>query len=74
MLLGVIGKCGKETAMAYQAYGGGWMALCLIHGQRHRSDCESIADLIAKGETLAPREGLEKTINARPESAPEPPR
>ncbi len=27
--------CGKPTAAAYRAMGGGWMALCAMHAPKH---------------------------------------
>lgn len=40
--------CGKPTDAAYPCMGSGWMALCLLHNQKHAAF--PIEELIAKGE------------------------
>lgn len=49
------GLCGKPTEYVYPTHGGGYMALCALHGQKHKNNpgTEKAADLIAKGETWA---------------------
>lgn len=44
--------CGKPTFAAYQAMGGGWMALCCNHAQSH-SEAIHIETLIQDGERFA---------------------
>ena len=44
--------CDLPTSYAYPAAGGGWMALCFKHGQKHLPHCSSIEDLIRRGETF----------------------
>ena len=46
--------CGQPTCYAYPAMGGGWMALCHHHGQKHVGDSgtEHITTLILAGEIL----------------------
>lgn len=45
--------CDHATSYAYPAMGGGWMALCYRHGQRHLPHIMAIEDLITAGETFA---------------------
>lgn len=47
--------CGLPTSYAYPANGGGWMALCFDHGQKHLPYAKHIDGLILRGETF---EGL----------------
>lgn len=44
--------CGKPTACAYPAMGGGWMALCAQHGEKHSDISTPIGELLSNGETL----------------------
>lgn len=46
--------CGRPTAYAYKAYGGGWMALCDYHAEPHLAIAKPLKALLAKGETLQP--------------------
>lgn len=47
--------CDKPTTAAYQAMGGGWMALCARHAIKHfKHGCAIRTDeLIANGETFS---------------------
>jgi hypothetical protein len=42
--------CGKPTNFAYPAHGGGWMALCALHGKSHLPHIFNIEEVIASGE------------------------
>lgn len=44
--------CDHPTSYAYPAWGGGWMALCWRHGQKHLPLAPPIEELIATGETF----------------------
>ena len=44
--------CGRPTAFAYPAMGGGWMPLCEEHAAKHHPHCSPLGELLAKGETL----------------------
>lgn len=46
--------CGKPTARAYQASGGGWMALCEEHGEKHSAYADPIEVLLANFQTMLP--------------------
>ena len=46
------GVCGKTTASAYPAHGGGWMALCVDCGLKHTDIATPISKLVADGERL----------------------
>lgn len=35
-------ECGRPAVMAYPAMGGGYMALCAEHGEKHASYCVTI--------------------------------
>lgn len=45
--------CDRATSFAYPAMGGGWMALCDNHAQKHHPHCIAIEKLIEDGETFA---------------------
>lgn len=47
--------CDKATDLAYPAMGGGWMALCYRHGQKHlpNGGTKTIEELISMGEQFA---------------------
>lgn len=45
------GFCEDPTEKAYPAMGGGWMALCFMHGAKH-SEAFHIEQLISDGETF----------------------
>lgn len=32
--------CSREAVFRYPAMGGGYMLLCAVHGEKHRSICE----------------------------------
>lgn len=53
-MLRLYGACDKPTEYAYPAMGGGWMALCFKHGQKHlkHGGAKHIEDLIRNGETF----------------------
>ncbi len=46
------GMCDAPTSYAYPAQGGGWMALCFRHGQKHLPQIQTIEELIRAGETF----------------------
>lgn len=45
--------CGGATSYAYPAMGGGWMALCDRHGQKHLPHATHIEELITNGESFS---------------------
>lgn len=55
VLLPVPGEvfCEEPTFAAYPAWGGGWMALCHNHAQKHRYEATATNLLIHSGETWA---------------------
>lgn len=52
-ILRCYGACEKPTEYAYPAMGGGWMALCFKHGQKHLPHATHIEELIKRGETFS---------------------
>lgn len=44
--------CGKPAMIAYPAWGGGWCALCMEHGEKHLPQASWISDLLRNGESL----------------------
>lgn len=44
--------CGCPTSWAYPASGGGWMALCQLHGKPHIPHVFTIEELIESGEVF----------------------
>ena len=44
--------CDEPTALAYPTHGGGWMALCAKHGEKHAKYALPIEELIESGETF----------------------
>ncbi len=56
------GPCGAATSFAYPASGGGWMALCWRHGQKHLPHASFTDKLIALGEKWEGAEVFEKLL------------
>jgi len=44
--------CLKPTDKAYPTMGHGWMALCALHGKKHK-EAFDICELISNGETFS---------------------